>query len=192
MLAGRASSIELLDDGSLLRRGGDPEREAAIMAVAREHGFPVPAVHDVPPDGLVMERVAGPTMGTDLAHRPWLAGRQMRVLVDLHRQLHAIPFEGGVLVHYDLHPLNVLLSPVGPVVIDWTNARAGEADADVALTWLILATSGGIPGRFLARLFARHAGREVIRRGLGAARDFRLADRNVTDEERAAVRAAFL
>lgn len=162
------------------------------MAVASAHGFPVPAVRDVRPDALVMERVVGPTMGTDLAHRPWLAGRQMRVLVELHRRLHAIPFEGGVLVHYDLHPLNVLLSPAGPVVIDWTNARAGEADADIALTWLILATSGGIPGRWLARLFARHAGRDLIRRGLGAARDFRLADRNVTEDERAAVRAARL
>lgn len=192
MQSGRASSIELLEDGSLLRRGGDPEREAAIMAVAREHGFAVPAVRDVLPDGLVMERVAGRTMGEDLAHRPWLARRQMRVLADLHVRLHAIPFEGTVLVHYDLHPLNVLLSPSGPVIIDWTNARAGEADADVALTWLILATSAGLSGRWLARLFARHAGAGVIRRGLEAASAFRLADPNVTDAERAAVRAARL
>lgn len=189
-MSGRASSIQVLDDGLLLRRGGDPQREAAIMAVASEHGFPVPAVRDVRPEALVMELVAGPTMGTDLAHRPWLAGRQMRVLAELHRRLHAIPFEGATLVHYDLHPLNVLLSPSGPVVIDWTNARAGAADADVALSWLILATSGGIPGRFLARLFARSAGRDAIRRGLPAAREFRLADYNVSNEERARVRRA--
>ena len=188
MQAGRASTIELLDDGRLLRRGGHPEREAAIMAVARQHGFPVPAVHEVRPDSLVMDRVAGPTMAEDLAHRPWFARRQMRVLAELHRRLHAIPFEDGVLVHYDLHPLNVLLSADGPVVIDWTNARAGEADADIALTWLILATSAGWRGRLLARLFAGAAGPAAIVRGLPAARRFRLADDHVTDAERSRVR----
>ena len=189
MQAGRASTIELLGEERILRRGGFPAREAEIMARAREHGFPVPLVHEVRPDALVMDRVAGPTMGEHLAHRPWLAGRQMRVLADLHRRLHAIPFEDAVLVHYDLHPLNVLLSPAGPVVIDWTNARAGEADADVALTWLILSTSAGWRGRLLARLFARAAGRDPIRRGLPAAREFRLADHHVTDAERARIRA---
>lgn len=189
-MSGRASSIQVLDDGLLLRRGGDPEREAAIMAIARDHGFPVPVVHEVRPDALVMELVPGLTMDGDIRRRPWRAWSHMRLLVDLHRRLHAIAFERATLVHYDLHPLNVLLSPAGPVVIDWTNARAGEADADVALTWLILATSGGTPGRFLARLFVRSAGRDAIRRGLPAAREFRLADHNVTDEERARVRRA--
>ena len=188
MQAGRASTIELLGDGRLLRRGGHPEREAAIMAVARQHGFPVPAVHEARPDSLVMDRVAGPTMAEDLAHRPWFARRQMRVLAELHRRLHAIPFEDGVLVHYDLHPLNVLLSSAGPVVIDWTNARAGAADADVALTWLILSTSAGRRGRLLARFFAGAAGRDAIVRGLPAARAFRLADHHVTDAERSRVR----
>jgi aminoglycoside phosphotransferase (APT) family kinase protein len=192
MQAGRASTIELLDGDRILRRGGDPQREAEIMAVAREHGFPVPAVHEVRPDSLVMDRVAGPTMGEDLAHRPWLARRQMRVLADLHRRLHAIQLEGGVLVHYDLHPLNVMLSPSGPVVIDWTNARAGAADADVALTWLILATCAGWRGRLLARFFAGAAGTNAIVRGLPAARDFRLADWNVTDAERRRAQRATL
>jgi hypothetical protein len=73
-------------------------------------------------------------------------------------------------------------------VIDWTNSRAGEAAQDVALTWLILATSGGSPGRALAWLFRRRLGTDVIRRGLPAAAAFRLADPNVTDAERQRVR----
>jgi hypothetical protein len=38
-----------------------------------------------------------------------------------------------------------MLSPTGPVVIDWPNAARGEAAVDVALTWVLVA-SGAIPG----------------------------------------------
>jgi len=34
-----------------------------------------------------------------------------------------------------------MLTAAGPVVIDWSNAAAGPPAADVALTWLIIATS---------------------------------------------------
>ncbi len=43
-----------------------------------------------------------------------------------------------VLCHMDLHDLNVLWSD-GPVVIDWTNAMAAPAAADVARTRMLLA-----------------------------------------------------
>jgi hypothetical protein len=56
------------------------------------------------------------------------------------------------------------------------------------MTWLILATSGGPFGGLLAGVFRRQVGREVLVRGLDAARAFRLADGNVTDEERDRVR----
>lgn len=189
---GRASTIELLPDGRLLRRGGDPAREAALMRLVRDQGFPVPRVDEVRVDGLVMERVAGPTMGEDLRRRPWRARRHMTTLADLHARLHAIPHDGATLVHYDLHPLNVLISRAGPVVIDWTNAGAGDPDADVALSWLILATSAGLPGRLLAWLFARRVGPPRIRRGLPAARAYRLADANVPEDQRRRARAVSL
>jgi hypothetical protein len=98
-------------------------------------------------------------------------------------------FEGGSLIHFDLHPDNVLVSQQGPVVIDWTNARGGSAAADVAMTWLILETSAGLPGLLLARLFRRRVGRDVVRRGLADASAFRLADPNVTDAEKRRVDA---
>jgi tRNA A-37 threonylcarbamoyl transferase component Bud32 len=186
---GRASSITDLGDGTILRVGGRPEREAAIMELARAHGFPVPRVHEVRPDALVLERVDGPTMGRALARRPSELLRHVRTLADLHDRLHAIPFDGGSLIHFDLHPDNVLVSQQGPVVIDWTNARGGSAAADVAMTWLILETSAGLPGRLLARLFRRRVGRDVVRRGLAYASAFRLADPNVTDAEKRRVDA---
>lgn len=63
------------------------------MEYARQHGFPVPAVHDLSDDGtdLVMERVYGPTMLAFIEKRPWALRHQGAVLADLHEQLHEIP-----------------------------------------------------------------------------------------------------
>jgi hypothetical protein len=58
------------------------------------------------------------------------------------------------------------------------------------MTWIILATSSGLPGRLAARMFRARVGRETIRRGLSDARGFRLADPNVTDAEKGRVRRA--
>lgn len=52
------------------------------------------------------------------------------------------PFGTGErIVHLDLHPLNVMLTAAGPVVIDWTNAAACPPGTDVAMTCLIVASS---------------------------------------------------
>ena len=151
--AGRASEIVDLGGGRVLRRfkgGGDPAREAAVMEHAQAHGFPVPEVFEVRDDALVLELVEGPTMAADLRRRPWRLARHARTLAALHDRLHEIPYEGERLLHLDLHPENVLLSSRGPVVIDWTNAQAGEPGLDLALTWVIGATSptsGRTPSR---------------------------------------------
>jgi aminoglycoside phosphotransferase (APT) family kinase protein len=188
---GRASEIVDLGGGRVLRRfkaGGRPAREAEVMAHARAHGFPVPEVLDVLDDALVLERVEGPTMLADLRGGPWRVTRHARTLADLHRRLHEIPFEGEQLLHLDFHPDNVLLSTGGPVVIDWANACGGEPALDVALTWVICATSGGALGRVFTRFFLRHVDRPAARAALPAAADLRLSDPNVTDDERGRVR----
>jgi tRNA A-37 threonylcarbamoyl transferase component Bud32 len=185
---GRASSVTDLGDGRILRVGGRPAAEAEMMRVAGEHGIRVPAVHEVRPDGLVMELVPGTTMLERIWRRPWAMPGAAGVIADLHERLHAIPYDGARLVHFDLHPDNVLLSPDGPVLIDWTNARGGEPDADVALTWLMAETSAGLRGRAFASLFRGIVGRDPIRRGFAEASAFRLADPHVTDAERARVR----
>ena len=55
------------------------------------------------------------------------------MLADLHDRLHVIPapdwlpvdLDGGDrLVHLDLHPMNVMITQSGPIVIDWTECRA--------------------------------------------------------------------
>ena len=172
--SGRAADVFAAGPGRVLRRyregeGGDTAPEAAAMEHARRHGFPVPAVHDAGGRDLVMERIDGSTMLADLARRPWRVGHHGRTLADLHQRLHGIPAPEGLrsplgrgeqLVHFDLHPDNVLLSPRGPVVIDWSNASRGEGVDDVALTWAIMSTSV-IPGPLPFRVLAR-AGRDLL------------------------------
>jgi aminoglycoside phosphotransferase (APT) family kinase protein len=186
---GRASEILALDDDRVLRRfraGGDPEREARVMQYAFERGYPVPRVFEVRQNGLVLERVHGHSMKTEGFRRPERMEDLAELLADLHERLHRIPGEReGVLLHLDLHPENVLMGPGGPVVVDWANARDGPAELDPALTWVILMTSGGEVGRAFAELFARHID---VQSALEEAAAFRLADRNVTEAERAAVR----
>jgi hypothetical protein len=60
----------------------------------------------------------------------------------------------------DLHPLNVLLSKNGPVVIDWPNAGRGEPAIDVAATWILM-FSGELPAR-RAKAAILGVGRTII------------------------------
>jgi aminoglycoside phosphotransferase (APT) family kinase protein len=199
LAAGRASEIFDLGDGRVLRRfraGGDPGREAVVMEHARRHGYPVPRVLEVTADALVLDRIAGRTMAQELRRRPWMVRRHAALLAGLHRRLHEIPAPSGLaavseddrLLHLDLHPENVILSPSGPVVIDWTNARRGDPPVDIALTWVIVATSGCPFGRVFLRWFLPHFDREELVRRLPVAAERRVADVNVTDRERAGVR----
>ncbi len=52
--------------------------------------------------------------------------------------LAAMP-TGDTLCHGDFHPGNILLSPAGPVLIDWSDASCGPPMADVARTALLFA-----------------------------------------------------
>lgn len=197
--SGRASEILDLGDGRVLRRfkaGGSPEREALVMSHALAAGYPVPKVLEVRPDALVLERIEGRNMLGTLLRRPWTLPRQAAELASLHKRLHEIPAPDGLesagpgdrLLHLDLHPENVILAPNGPVVVDWTNARRGEPALDVALTWVIGATSGGPLGRVFLRSFLPHFDREEVARALPDAGAMRIADLNVTEKEREAVR----
>jgi aminoglycoside phosphotransferase (APT) family kinase protein len=113
------------------------------------------------------------------------------------RTAPAVP---DALLHLDLHPDNVILSPSGPVVIDWRNTRRGDGDVDVATTWLIMATSQVsdtgprhrmvrlIRGLFVDALL-RNVDRRAAERQLPRVARYRLADRNLLPSERPAIHA---
>lgn len=208
--AGRDAVIYAVGADRVLRRTPDERSlvaEAELMEHVRAAGYPVPEVHRVGPGEMELDRVGGPTMLDDLGRRPWRMRTHARTLADLHHRLHAIaaptglasfPVGGDTVVHLDLHPGNVILSPDGPVVIDWTNGRRGPGTADVALTWIILAAmevDGPAPMRALVSVFRRRfverflllAGRNEARRALAAVADYRAGDRNIRPSERAAI-----
>jgi len=130
------------------------------------------------------------------------------ILAELHERLHRIPAPPGIraaplpgdrLVHRDLHPMNVLMTPDGPVVIDWANASAGDPAFDVADTWVLFACGtppmGGIDRfivpigrRILLRSFLSRVDTVAARRAIPAAVDHRLTDRNMSAEEHARMR----
>ena len=208
LASGRDCDIFEYGDGRVLRRSRSPRSlagEAAVMDHVRLHRYPAPAVHEVSEDGreIVMDRVEGATMGADLARRPWMLRPHAATLADLHDRLHAIPAlpgsqpapgGGDRQIHLDLHPLNVLMSPAGPVVIDWTNASRGQAAVDVASTWIIMGSSevdGPLTMRVMARallgLFVRaflsHVDRPAAVARLRTVAEHRVCDRNVRPHE---------
>jgi aminoglycoside phosphotransferase (APT) family kinase protein len=168
LASGRDGDIfELGDDGTLvLRRTRDGRSlagEARILEHVHAAGLPVPRVHELRAGDteLVMERIHGPTMVQAFARKPWKLRSHSRVLAELHRRVHEIegpswleqlPDGGDRLVHLDIHPLNVIYSPSGPVLIDWTNAARGCWQTDVAHTWLIIASADTSQEGWLARL----------------------------------------
>ena len=199
------------DDGLVLRRyrrGQSVSYEADVMRYVREHGFPVPDVVEASGSDMVMERVVGIPMLDDVARHPWRMFRHARTLAELHRRLHAIPPPpwlrprvggGESIVHLDLHPLNVIITADGPVVIDWPNAGLGSPAAEVADLWLVMANAD-IPGSRVVRTliglgrglflrhFLKHVDKDGARRYLRVAAEHRLRDRNMHEAEKARIK----
>jgi aminoglycoside phosphotransferase (APT) family kinase protein len=140
--SGRASDVYEIDEAWVLRRArdtySDALAEAAVMERVRGHGYPVPRVRveDCSSTELVMERLHGPTMLGAFAAGRIDAAEAGVVLARLLRRLHALP---GRVVHLDLHPDNVMLTPAGPHVIDWANAEEGDPGLDWGMSAVILA-----------------------------------------------------
>jgi aminoglycoside phosphotransferase (APT) family kinase protein len=189
----------------VVRDGRSLEHEARTMRWVHGHGVPCPRVHDVGDGWTVMDRIDGPTMLDWSTKPPFPIRRAAQALARLHDQVHAVPapdwlpeatLPGDHVVHLDLHPLNVIMSPSGPVLIDWTNARRGDPALDVADTWVLFATAEAPDLSAVERLalpllrrlflfwFLRAGDRDAARRAIPAAAEARFWDRNHTDAER--------
>lgn len=164
LACGRDADIFEYGEGRVLRRSRQRRSmayEARVMEYLHGQGYPVPTVDELSDDGfdLVMERVEGPSMVQAIRDAPWSVRRHARILSDLHVQLHDVAAadflrpapigSGSCVLHLDLHPLNVIMGPGGPVVIDWTGAAVGDPNLDVGLAWILMA-AGQIPGNKVA------------------------------------------
>lgn len=178
--SGRYADVYDIGRGRVLRRYRDASaragREAEVMTHARAHGVPVPEVFAYPAPTWSWNMPAVPpcssrspvghgrggiTPGSWLTCTPWCmpcpssagCGR---------------PFGAGpALLHLDLHPDNVILAAAGPCLIDWQGAAQGPAEADLALTWVLVAT-GQVPGPPAQRAVGR-AGQALFARSYRAA-----------------------
>jgi tRNA A-37 threonylcarbamoyl transferase component Bud32 len=210
LASGRDGDIFEFGPGLVLRKaknGRVIEDEARTITYAREHGYPVPEIHDVRANGteIVMERIVGPMMLDVMTKKPWRMRRYAHELADLHDRLHEIPApewlpaldDGDRFLHLDLHPMNVMLTANGPVVIDWPNAARGDALSDVAVTFVLL-TCPEMPGSrivnrvvhplrvALARTFASRYEGAALDAKLVLAAQLKALDRNLTPGEVAA------
>ncbi|MGQ0825699.1 MAG: phosphotransferase [Actinomycetota bacterium] len=210
--SGRDGDIFEFGPGRVLRRtktGRVIEQEARIMTYLAEQGYPVPAIYEVRADGteIVMERIEGPMMMDTMARRPWTIPKGARVLADLAERLAMIPAPawlrrhepGDTLLHLDLHPMNVMMAPTGPVVIDWPNAAVGDRLTDPALAYVLL-TCPRVPApwivrtalqpmrRLLARQFARRWWGPELFAAIARCADWKAGDANMFPDESAKCR----
>ena len=143
--SGRTADVYTLDGTWVLRRyrdGIDTTGELAVMSYLAASGFPVPRIgppaDDALPTDLVVQRLTGPTLAEALLAGTVTEDEGADLLVRLLHELHAIPArlsqdpEDRVL-HLDLHPENVILSPEGARVIGWLTAREGPPALDLSL-----------------------------------------------------------
>jgi aminoglycoside phosphotransferase (APT) family kinase protein len=208
LATGRDCDIFEYGPGLVLRRsrhGRSMALEARTMDYVRHHGYPVPSVHEISADGtcMVLERVDGVTMVDAIRRRPWNISRYGSMLAELHIRLHEIPApdflasapmgSGDMVVHLDLHPLNVMIGTNGPVVIDWPNARRGDPVSDVCLAWVLM-ESGEVPGGMVGKVlglfrsllvngFLSRFDREKLRASLREVVAWKVQDPNMSPAE---------
>lgn len=216
--SGRDADVYALDADRVLRRfrrPADTTNEASIITHLYDQGYPVAKVYDAGGRDMVLERLDGPLMFDVMTARPWQLRRHVRTLADLHTRLHTIPapdwltttlhgrpLDGGRsgprVLHLDLHPLNVVMTERGPVVIDWTTATAGDPAVDFAFTYLTLAAAEipatgprrAVAETFRAALLRGLRGRwpDDVRDVLPTALEVRTADPNLHPDEAARMR----
>ena len=213
--SGRDGDIFELGPDLVLRKARDGrslEREARTIEYVAAHGYPVPRVEEVRAGGteMVMERLVGPMMMDAMTKAPRSLYANVRLLADLHDQLHEIPAPDWLpvidtgpgadrMLHLDLHPMNVMMTNNGPIVIDWPNAARGSPLTDVGFTYVLL-TCPDMPAPWIVRklvqpfrllmagAFARRYRGPALPRAIAHAAELKTLDSNMAPHELVKIR----
>jgi serine/threonine protein kinase len=124
-----------------------------VEAARRVPGFCTAPVRDAgldqDPPWVATDFIDGPTLQEAVSERGRLRGADLHALaVGIAQALSAI--HEARLIHRDLKPSNVLLSPVGPRVIDFGIARALDATGQLTRVGTVIGTPGYIAPELLA------------------------------------------
>ncbi len=125
----RVDGVSML--GELTAR---PQRAPELARTLAELHF---EIHQRQPSGLPRQR-------DRFSH--WLnrASLDEKVKARVRRTFDALP-DSDALCHGDFHPDNVILSLVGPRIIDWANASIGNPMGDVGWTALLMQIASAPP-----------------------------------------------
>jgi len=213
--SGRDGDIFEFGPDLVLRKTRDSrslEQEARTIEYVAAHGYPVPRVEEVRAGGteMVMERIVGPMMMDAMTKDPRSLYANVRLLADLHDQLHEIPAPDWLpvidtgpgadrMLHLDLHPMNVMMTNNGPIVIDWPNAARGSPLTDVGFTYVLL-TCPDMPAPWIVRklvqpfrllmagAFARRYRGPALPRAIAHAAGLKTLDANMAPHELVKIR----
>ncbi|OKL47921.1 hypothetical protein BSR29_05410 [Boudabousia liubingyangii] len=149
--AGNEFALKLLHPSVALDEGARARlrREAHLLNSVRDPG--VARVYDLEVDAdqpfIVTDLIAGPTLEVAVEQRGQMSARGVLALGRrLAKTLQAVHRAG--VVHRDLKPANVVLSPNGPVLLDFGVAQAEDA-ARMTATGLVSGTAGFVPPEVL-------------------------------------------
>ncbi len=63
-----------------------------------------------------------------------ISNHEKQIIINM---LNSLP-DGNTICHYDFHPDNIIISPNGPIIIDWLNLLVGNQEADVTRTSMMI------------------------------------------------------
>ena len=98
------------------------------------------------------------TLRRDIASSEWIPESARPRLIAL---LDSLP-DGPAICHQDFHPANVIESPGGPMVIDFSEAQAGDPLADFAKSLVILEAGSLPPGASRSEQVLAKFGRRIM------------------------------
>lgn len=75
-----------------------------------------------------------PEITHKINHSQEISNHDKQTITDI---LASLP-DGNSICHYDFHPDNIIMSPNGPIIIDWLNLLVGNPEADVTRTSMMI------------------------------------------------------